>query len=116
MGNLTFILCVAVAMAIVGETACSRCPPRSKVPGYKQTCTGDYDCRHGMVCCPNWSNTKSCVYPAPYAAKTFGTGSVTKYVYIGYVQGIRKYCDGMKCMPYHVCKPDYTRRLTCQLP
>ncbi|XP_053618202.1 uncharacterized protein LOC128679781 isoform X2 [Plodia interpunctella] len=69
MGTLTYILCVAITMALVHDAVCSRCPPRSRVPGYHQSCTSDYDCQHGMVCCPNWSNTKSCVYPAPYSQR-----------------------------------------------
>ncbi|XP_059055974.1 waprin-like protein [Achroia grisella] len=105
MGYLTIVLCFAMTLTVISEAANSRCPPPSKVYGCTPKCHEDYDCKHGKICCPNSCNTKSCADPSPYSMNT------------GKYGGAGVYCDGVKCKPHEICKPDrYSKRLKCQHP
>ncbi|XP_026750586.2 antileukoproteinase-like [Galleria mellonella] len=109
MGYITIFFCIVVTLTVtmtVTDAANGRCPPPSKVYGCTPRCHEDYECKYGKICCPNSCNTKSCSEPAPYSSST---GS--KY------GGPGVYCDGVKCKPNEVCKPNrITKRLRCQHP
>ncbi|KAL0861464.1 hypothetical protein ABMA27_008997 [Loxostege sticticalis] len=116
MGAIRFLLCAVVVVAAFAEITAAlgsgRCPPPSKIHTYskKATCKQDYDCKNGMVCCPNPANVKSCTYPDAYS----GGGSGGNNRPSG---GPGVYCEGVKCQPYEVCKPDpITKRLKCSRP
>ncbi|KAJ8710187.1 hypothetical protein PYW07_009553 [Mythimna separata] len=106
---------IFVALLVINYVSASigqhhNCPPRNKVYNNKPPCHTDADCqKHGMVCCFNQFNTKSCVQRAHF--NNFHDHRNHKPS--GGVGGVS--CGGVKCRSYEVCKQDrVTGRPRCQ--
>ncbi|KAJ8710691.1 hypothetical protein PYW08_009206 [Mythimna loreyi] len=114
MGALKAFIFATAALLIINYVSAighGGCPPKSKVYNNKPTCFTDADCqKYGKICCPNQFNTNTCVDRAPW--NNMQDDKHNKYSGAG---GGGVYCEGVKCMPYEVCKPDpFTRRMKCQ--
>ncbi|XP_030024137.2 uncharacterized protein LOC115443012 [Manduca sexta] len=136
-------LFIVLLLGVVCGTAASRCPPKNKVQHRTPICRDDYDCRkNNQICCPDDSNSFSCTYPDPYGSGKDNSRHKSNDKYNPYNSGYKAYgkydnsgykafgkplaltlgtawtdCEGVKCMPYQVCKEDrYTKKMKCQLP
>ncbi|KAF2894490.1 hypothetical protein ILUMI_11690 [Ignelater luminosus] len=106
LGKQFFVFLIFLIVSICTiEALSSECPLSSKMTTCSPKCKDDTEC-HGLKCCPNICNSKSCA-PANQAS------SSSKYK--GSSSGATgTYCGNVKCNSFEKCQLDpSTKRQKC---